>query len=50
MAAHGNAALITSAATLDANSGSVRLRANGVAATTISWTGWLEAWTTEFTR
>lgn len=46
VAAQGTAGLLTSTITLDASSGAIRIRAKGVAGSTINWTGWLEIKTT----
>ena len=48
LAAQGTAALVTSTATFDTSSGDIRLRANGIAATTIGWNGWIEIKSTNF--
>lgn len=47
-AAQGSAGLSTAVLTLDTSSNVIRLRATGVAATTIAWTGWLWVLSTSF--
>jgi len=48
VASEGSAALTSSTITLDTSSNIIRIRANGVAATTIAWNGWLDIRTSTF--
>lgn len=45
----GDAALVASVAILDASGTSIRLRVTGVALITITWQGYLELWSNDFT-